>query len=211
VSSRSIAITTSVPKKGHWNSSQISRVQALLGKPPLLEGEDPDQYEALAQQIYDALNLRDAIEAVQARDVVDLTWEILRLRRAKVHLQRSSENESLRLLIESRVSLWDKMVPGWDALGEGLARRDPAAVKEAKATLAGVGLDEEAIAAQTLRALLPVIETIENLIARAEARRHALLRELDRRRDVIERRQREMQEIESAHMKQLPSPGETDG
>jgi hypothetical protein len=92
-----------------------------------------------------------------------------------------------------------------------LAQGDPAAVKEAKAILAGAGLGEEAIAAQTLRAQLPVIETLDNLIARAEARRTALLRELDRRRDVIERRQREIQDIETAEMKQLPSPGETNG
>ena len=36
-----LAVITGVHKKGHWNSSQISGVQALLGKPPLLWDEVP--------------------------------------------------------------------------------------------------------------------------------------------------------------------------
>lgn len=72
--SRSTAVTTRSSTQSRASSSQnVSDIETRLGKPPLLEGEDSAQYEALAQQIQDAVHPRDGIEKIGARDLTDLT------------------------------------------------------------------------------------------------------------------------------------------
>jgi hypothetical protein len=88
------------------------------------------------------------------------------------------------------------------------AKREPKAVQEVDRVLAKAGIDQQAIAAHTLLAELPTLEKIENMIARAEARRHAILREFDRRREVIEKRLGGIAEaVQDAEFKELPSRG----
>ena len=60
----------------------VNRVVAIAPA-PLLPGEKQADYAELALRIVKAALPRDAIEDFLVRDVVDLTWEILRLRRAK--------------------------------------------------------------------------------------------------------------------------------
>jgi hypothetical protein len=50
---------------------------------PLLPGEKQADYAEVALRIVKAALPREAIEEFLVRDVVDLTWEILRLRRIK--------------------------------------------------------------------------------------------------------------------------------
>jgi hypothetical protein len=50
---------------------------------PLLMGEQQTDYAGIARRIVQASRPRDAIEEFLLRDVIDLTWEILRLRRVK--------------------------------------------------------------------------------------------------------------------------------
>ena len=49
----------------------------------LLPGEKEADYATIAARIVSASGPGDAIEEFLIRDVVDLTWEILRLRRAR--------------------------------------------------------------------------------------------------------------------------------
>ena len=55
-----------------------------LGPPVLLEGEDIAQYEGLLARVTAAVVSADIIEEFWVRDMVDLVWEALRLRRLKV-------------------------------------------------------------------------------------------------------------------------------
>jgi hypothetical protein len=50
---------------------------------PLLPGEAQTDYDSVATRVVAVARPRDAIEEFFTRDVIDLTWEILRLRRAK--------------------------------------------------------------------------------------------------------------------------------
>ena len=56
---------------------------------PLLPGEKQADYAEVALRVVRAAKPRDAIEEFLVRDVVDLTWEILRLRRVKVGTLRA--------------------------------------------------------------------------------------------------------------------------
>ena len=60
--------------------------QALLGRPPMLPGEDERAHAALLARVRDDIGPKDILEEFWARDVVDLLWETLRLRRMKASL-----------------------------------------------------------------------------------------------------------------------------
>ena len=163
-----------------------SDLQSLLGPPPVLEGEDASAYEALKFRILSAVKPEDAIEQMWVRDVLDLLWETTRLRRLKAKLMHAAAHEGLERLLRPLVDYTSlaKLVQGW-------ALRNPETVKEVNEILRQAGLGEEAIAAQTLAAELDTFEKIDRMIMQTEARRHVVLREIDRRRDVLARRLRE--------------------
>ena len=54
----------------------------------LLAGEDLAHYERLSAQVTAAVEPCDVIEVFWVRDVVDLLWEVLRLRRLKASRRR---------------------------------------------------------------------------------------------------------------------------
>ena len=55
----------------------------ILGPPPILEGESLDNYNALHDRARSSVAPADVVEEIWVRDVVDLTWEVFRLRRMK--------------------------------------------------------------------------------------------------------------------------------
>jgi hypothetical protein len=62
---------------------------------PLLPGEAEAEYAGVARRIVAAAQPKDAIEEFLTRDVVDLTWEIFRLRRLKAGLLRASSSSGV--------------------------------------------------------------------------------------------------------------------
>jgi hypothetical protein len=162
-------------------------LQSLLGPAPLLEGEDASAYEALKSLIRAAVAPKDVIEEIWVRDVLDLLWETMRLRRLKAKLMRAVAHKGLEELLRPLTGSWlnDELVNGW-------ARRDRESAKEVNALLKHAGLDQEAIAAQTLAVKLDAFERIDRMIMQSEARRNMILREIDRHRDVLARRLREV-------------------
>jgi hypothetical protein len=63
---------------------------------PLLPGEDQSDYNKVATQFITAAKPRDFIEEILARDAIDLSWEVLRLRRLKAGLLRMAGNAGVR-------------------------------------------------------------------------------------------------------------------
>lgn len=158
-----------------------------FGSPPLLKGEDVAAYQELADKISEAINPVDAIEELWARDIVDLFWDSLRLRRLRVKLIEGTKSEGLKRLYyrltDTRPS--EKLLSGW-------LNGDKKAVHDVVTMLKRAGLDEEAITAQVIRDEIQAIEKIDRLILQRDACRNATLRELDRRRDARARRLREI-------------------
>jgi hypothetical protein len=58
-----------------------AHIRALWGKPPLLRHEDPQAFWQLAGSISPDVGPTSIIGWLQLKDVVDHTWEIIRLRR----------------------------------------------------------------------------------------------------------------------------------
>ena len=164
----------------------------IFGPPPLLDGESQEVYDALLARVTGTVNPKDIIEEIWVHDIVDLAWEILRLRRLKVALLSSSVGRGLRKLYHDRGEIFvtDSLITKWSA-------REPAAVKQVEQFLKDHGLTMDAVMAHSLVACLDEIERIDIAIARAEARRNAAQREIERRRSVFgQTLQRTVQQIE---------------
>ena len=68
-------------------SEVLDRV-AGIAPAPLLPGEQEAEYATHVARIVAAAQPRDAIEDLLTRDVIDLSWEVVRLRRLKAGLLR---------------------------------------------------------------------------------------------------------------------------
>jgi hypothetical protein len=79
-------------------------IRDIWGDPPLLRNEDPEIYDKLAGQISQAVGPIDVIEWLWVKDVLDLSWEIRRLRRFKtmlIQLERATKEEKYRAYFET--------------------------------------------------------------------------------------------------------------
>ena len=96
----------------------------IFGPPPLLDGESQEVYDALLARVTGTVNPKDIIEEIWVHDIVDLVWEILRLRRLKAALLSSSLGRGLHKLYNDRDKYnTGNLITRWSA-------REPAAVKK---------------------------------------------------------------------------------
>jgi hypothetical protein len=170
-----------------------------LGRPMLQAGDDPDLYDRLHAGMTAAVAPRDVIEEIWVRDVVDLVWEALSLRRLK----------ALLLIVSARRGLDQVISPlfkdgrAYELANDWFAGKKEA-VREVEQALAKAGLTMEAVAAQTLAIKLDDIERIDRMIMNAEARRNATLREVERHRETLAARLRcaaeDIQDVEFAEI-----------
>lgn len=162
-----------------------------FGPPPILEGEDSAAYDDLFARVFASVQPADIIEEIWIRDIVDLEWEILRLRRVKVNLLAATMHEGLATLLEP---LHDDVEEDDYALSAGQlaqglatewARRRPSAMKKVDRLLASAKLTMEAAMAHTFLEHYDSIERIERMIAMAENRRNGVVVEIGRHRTTL--------------------------
>ncbi len=82
------------------NADILDRVVGIAA-PPLLPGEGEADYVNLIARVVAVARPRDAIEEFLTRDVIDLTWETLRLRRLKAGLLRASMGSGIESVMRS--------------------------------------------------------------------------------------------------------------
>jgi len=150
---------------------------ALFGAPPLVGGEDAAAYDALTARIAGAVAPADVLEEMWVRDVVDLAWEALRLRRLKALLLTSAAPEGLTELLSPALGAAParELADEWAAGGRRAGRRVDTLLKAA-------GLARDAVTAQTLSLHIDGVERIDRMIMLAKARRAAALQEIERHR-----------------------------
>jgi hypothetical protein len=155
-------------------------IAELFGRPPLLKHEDRDAYETWKQTVQAELQPRDLIEALWARDVVHLTWEVERGRRLKKYLLESARPEATQAMVRVRIDEGEVDQAGLDALAKKFARA------AWQSDILGLDIREEDVTAQAYRQLNNVIDTLERQIAGWETRRNRILRDLELRREKLE-------------------------
>ena len=73
-------------------------IAALFGYAPTLKTEDDETYWKCMERVIQCVEPQDIIEWLWLKDVVDLSWEILRLRRLKIDLveiDREDQNATI--------------------------------------------------------------------------------------------------------------------
>jgi hypothetical protein len=169
-----------------------SRSRNFFGQPPVLKGEDVKDYEKLSADVHDALQPRDVIDEILARDFVDQAWLTPRLRRCATEMITANWVRAVLRILLTRGHLNPVEAPillcAW---AEGV----PSAIEEVDAILAGIGADEQTIQAWALAFGLEQFERIDRLARISEGGRNATLREFDRRR-AARCKARELDDVE---------------
>src|ERR1700735_57131 len=114
---------------------------SAIGPAPLLPGEQEADYAEFALAIVKAAHPKDAIEDLLTRDVIDLSWEVLRLRRLKARLLRGATSSGIssvmyRLGYEEESA--EELAANW-AAGKKAAQNEVArALRKAQLTMEDV-------------------------------------------------------------------------
>ena len=158
--------------------TEFLKTPSLFGPSPLIEGEDARQYDEIQTRFSATIKPKDILEEMWTRDVVDLTWDVLRMRRLKAALLTSVMSEGMDKILHRLLLDWS------DAhdLSKAWSARDPDAIKTVEELLAARGLTMDQAAARGFEARIEIFERIDRMAMAAEARRNAALRELERHR-----------------------------
>ena len=164
-------------------SVDIAELDELLGPPPLLPNESRVDYEGLKVRLRAKIAPRDVLEEIWLRDILDLQWEVLRMRRLKARILSNSSPSGLESLLYRRVQhqAKEKFVEAW-------GRGDNEAIKEVEQILKQRGLKMDDVDAHSLLKRLDPLERIDRMVAQAEARRNNALREIEKSRETAARR-----------------------
>ncbi len=173
------------------------------GPAPLIPGESASGYDTLLARVSATVKPADIFEELWTREVVDHVWEALRFRRLKTSVMTACAGEGMWEVLRS--------LDAHD--GYGLAKRwfarDLQAVATVDALLGSAGLGIDHVMAQTLRLRIVEIERIDRLVAAAEARRNAALREIERHRAgfaaALQRAARDAEAVEDAEFEVVAS------
>jgi hypothetical protein len=161
----------------------------------------------LLARISAAVKPSDTIEEIWVRNIVDFTWECFRWRRLKTSLLADTVPNELEDALEHLVrkrstveedtehlpklnsdfatsppsrqrKLANKLVKKW-------AARDPAAIERVNKLLASANKTIDTVMARVFVESFDEIDRIDRSITTTEARRNAVLREIDRRRTAL--------------------------
>jgi hypothetical protein len=184
----------------------LNRVVSIVPV-PLLPGEKEADYASLAARVVGAARPDDAIEELLVRDVIDLTWEVFRLRRTKVGMLNASMSDGVEDVL-------DGLGHGGytKQLGQSWRAGDKQARKEVEVTLNRAGLTIDEVTAKTIESKLDSFERLDRMLASAEARRNNTFREIDRHRNVLgAAARRSVEEIEDAEFRDVEASDATAG
>ncbi len=175
------------PSKNQSLSPLKQKLDAVLGKPQLLLGDDENQFAQLEALIAAELNPQDILETLWCRDVIERLFEILRLRRWKAQFIELRELGAVKVLLNQSSQLIrypekiDDLVNGWGAGNQE-------AITRIYSILKNTDREHSHIEAQAVGANLETLAAIESLLLANEVRRDAIIKEIDRHRDLKAKR-----------------------
>jgi hypothetical protein len=154
--------------------------QSMFGPPALVPGEDRADYEALRARISAAVKPKDFLEEMWVRDVSDQMWDTLRMRRFKANLLTAAKAHGLELFLKPGRGIHDAQTATrcW-------VKGTHSGVQEVNQQLAKMDANGETLSAFALVAMIDEFERLDRMIANAESRRNATLREIERHREAV--------------------------
>jgi hypothetical protein len=197
------------------SSSEVLVLGTIFGPPPILPGEDASAYEALLGRVSADVKPTDILEKIWVRDVVDRTWEILRLRRIKTGFASRTMAQTLSKFIHGFVHEHPQFPENAstarsdgfrDLLAQRWVMRDPGVVGWVNELEANGYISINEVMASVFERELSRIERVDRLITVAEDRRNSVLREIERRRAMFAQSLRSgIQKVEDAEFKVIES------
>jgi hypothetical protein len=206
--------TKAAPSSSVSLSSSPDALRRVIGisPTPLLPGEAQTDYDSVAARVAAVARPRDAIEDFLTRDVIDLTWEILRLRRAKAGLWRAATSkgvEAIHLRIDNNDSFLRVLGPGF---GQQWASGNVGKRQEFMEMLKKADLTMDDVMAEALAAVIDSFERFDRMLASAEARRNNALREIDRHREALgDAIRRAVDEVQDAEFRDVETGEVSEG
>ena len=183
----------------------LSRIVAIAPA-PVLPGENQSLYDQMARRIVKEAKPRDSIEELLIRDVIDLSWEVLRMRRLKVGLLRGSMAIGVRTMLDELGYGPSFEFEHNQRLGQRWAAGDEFVRTEVSAALNKAGLTIDDVTAKTAEEKIDTLERLDRMLASMEARRNNALREIDRHREALGSAARgAIEEIEDVEFREVES------
>ena len=144
--------------------------RVLLGKPPLVFGEDPERYEQLLQSSAAAMKPEDAAGWLAVGRFVTQNWVAERMRGYEAKYLNYKFREAMAgFLVEASTEVDNKKKhAGARQLALNAARGEPTALAKQKSDLARVGYDEEDAHALAFSRSIPQLQSTAIMIAASE-------------------------------------------
>jgi hypothetical protein len=185
--------------------------QPLFGPRALIPGEDAAAYDELLARVTARVQPADILEELWVRDVVDLFWDALRLRRLKAKVMAAAAPEELAKVLGPLIIPEPGVVLDTHRLAAGLAGRwalhDRDAAAKVDILLAAGSRSMDDVMARCLSLTLDEVERIDRMTMHAEIRRNAALREIERHRAAFaEAARRAIEDIADAEFEDVPGP-----
>jgi hypothetical protein len=162
-----------------------SYVREIFGDPPVLSTENRDAYDSLLARLAIEIEPREIMEWLWVRDLPDLTWQILRLRRVITSVLNISFKPALIQILDAILPRTE-LPPLWRSQATELAEAWYSNSKERNrvtSILAKYGLKPESVEGQAFVRRCNELEKMERMLTSAENRRNAIMRELQVYRD----------------------------
>jgi hypothetical protein len=151
---------------------------SLLPVAPLLITESQDQFDDISRALNDYIKPVEIIEQILARDILDLSWHILRLRRWQTALVNKGFVSAL-VTIFTEIFQQDQDYLEANDKAEQIAHQwfaNQEVKEKGLKILRRLNLDESAIEAEAYNEAARQIESLDKLLASAESRRNKTLR-----------------------------------
>ena len=186
-------------------------IAAIFGPPPVLATEPREAYEKLFIELVLEWGPSKTTEWLLVRDIADLSWEILRLRRVIASVLKISFREALADVF-ANVLPRRSLTPNSDTMindfSKAAALADawyagPGQQEKAKSALAKYGLDAQAVVGQAFILRCDELEKMERMLAAAEIRRSAIIRMFNESRAMLPVRKNEV--FDHEQVRKLPA------
>jgi hypothetical protein len=160
-----------------------SGVRKIFGKPPIMAGENPADYEQLMDLVREDVDPQDLQEWLLMRDIVDAAWELLRLRGLKVGMLHAMIPRAVDSQIYDAAGLrpaGSTLAPAIRKHLVGIVAGDEGAKRDLEKLFEQHGLTLDVIAAAAFeKAIVQQLHT-DRMVGAAQDRRKAAYAELER-------------------------------
>ncbi len=157
----------------------MSKAEFILPMAPVLPTESADDLARLRAEFSATINSHGIVEEIYVLDYIELTWEIIRLRRCKTAILNSAFTSALQELLRELLGHLGHEYVAAKEVAQNTVQQWPTnkrTRKRVEQLLKQFQLDNSAIEARAYLKQRNAIDYIDDLLEAAESRRNKVLR-----------------------------------